>query len=170
MNSMFTAVRDAELRRHRWKFAIKRDRLTADVAAPVWGQQYQYQLPSDYIGLVQVGEFYVRPTSKERGPWQIEGRKLITDLPPQLAIRYVYRFACKLAYEACEALTQSNTKKADALTAYKSAMDEAARADALEIPPEEYPWGSWLESREGPAATLNGPNQQFFGTSGFTVA
>jgi hypothetical protein len=184
MNSIYAPVRDAELRRARWKFALKRDQLTADVAAPLWGQTYQYQLPTDYLAMVQVGEFYVRPSSKERGPWQIEGRKLLTDMPPQLSVRYIYKcedtslfdplfvecLACKMAYEACEALTQSNTKKADALTAYKFAMDEAMRADALEIPPEEYPWGSWLESREGPAATLNGPNQQFFGSSGFTVA
>lgn len=182
LNSMFTLVRDQEMRRHRWKFAIKRDQISADATAPSWGYKYAYTLPSDYLGLVQVGEFYVRPYTKQQGMWTVEGRKLLTDEAPQLKLRYIALidnpglfdplfvecFACKLAYESCEALTQSSTKKQGLRDDYKFALDEAMRCDALEIPPDDLPWGSWLESREGAGGTLAVQNANF-GASGFAV-
>jgi hypothetical protein len=61
---------------------------------------------------------------------------------------FVEVFACKLAMESCEALTQSSTKADDAAKAYKFALSEAARQDALENPPEEFAWGSFLDARE----------------------
>lgn len=188
LNSMFTLVRDAELRRHRWKFSITRTSLLALVTAPAWGYQYQFPLPSDYLALVQVNDFYVRPMSKNAAPWSIErssdgtGTVLLTDLAAPLYVRYVSRvedsslfdplfvesFACKLAYEACEALTQSNTKKDSLAKDYQFSLTEAVRVDAIELPPDELPWGSWLESREGASVGLKG-SSQFYGTSGFTV-
>lgn len=188
LNSMFTHVRDAELRRHRWKFAIKRDSLLALATAPAWGYAYQFPLPNDYLALVQVNDFYIRPASKDKGPWTVErssdgsGTVLLSDLAAPLYVRYISRvtnaglfdplfveaLACKLAYEACEALTQSSTKKKDCADAYRFALDEAARVDAIELPPDELPWGSWLESREGASVGLAG-STQFYGTSGFTV-
>jgi hypothetical protein len=56
--------------------------------------------------------------------------------------------ACKLALEACETLTQSGSKYEAAANGYKFALAEAARQDAIENPPDELPWGSWLDSRE----------------------
>lgn len=184
LNSMFEQVRDAELRRHRWKFALARTQLTADATAPDWGFSYAYELPSDFLGMVQVGEFYIRPYTKDVGPWQREGTKLLTDLQPQLKFRYIKRvdnpglfdplfveaFACKLAFESCEALTQSATKKSSLSDEYKFALNEALRCDAIEATPDELPWGSWLDSREGPGGTLYGSDAPYYGSSGFTVA
>jgi hypothetical protein len=39
--------------------------------------------------------------------------------------------ACKVAYESCEFVTQSNSKKATALQEYKDAVVEAAKANAF---------------------------------------
>lgn len=161
INSMFYDVRDAEIRRYTWKFSIKRASLVALVDAPAWGYDYQYPLPSDYLGLVQVGEFYVRPRDR-KAPWSVEGPNLLCDFEAPLNIRYKSRvenaalfdplfvevFACKLAMESCEALTQSSTKADAAAQAYKFALSEAARQDALENPPEEFAWGSFLDARE----------------------
>lgn len=161
INSMFYDVRDAEIRRYTWKFSIKRASLVALVDAPAWGYEYEYPLPSDYLGLVQVGEIYVRPRDR-KAPWSVEGQSLLCDFEAPLNIRYKSRvenaaffdplfvevFACKLAIEACEALTQSNTKADAASQAYKFALSEAARQDALENPPEEFAWGSFLDARE----------------------
>lgn len=183
MNAAYAMVRDQELRRHRWKFAIKRDLITADATPTAWGFVYAYQLPADYLGLVQVGQFYVVPYAKHQSLWTVEGRKLLTDMEPQLPIRYVSRvespsdfdvlfaecLACKLAMETCEALTQNAQKKTSATEEYKFALTEAMRADALEIPPDQLPWGSWLESREGPGGTL-GIQSADYGASGFVVA
>jgi hypothetical protein len=161
INSMFYDVRDAEIRRYTWKFSIKRTSLPALVEAPAWGYQYQYPLPDDYLGLVQVNEFYSRPRDR-KAPWSIEGGRLLCDFEAPLNVRYKARienaalfdalfvevFACKLAMEACEALTQSSTKHDAAAQAYKFALSEAARQDALENPPEEFPWGSFLDAKE----------------------
>src|SRR5438105_3090689 len=125
MNSMFDDVRDAEIRRHHWKFAIKRASIPALVAAPVWGYAYQYPVPMDYLGLVQVNQIYVRSVRKGTAPWSVEGGNILTDLTAPLNVRYVARIdnpgtydplfvealACKLALEAAESLTQSSSKK-----------------------------------------------------------
>jgi len=163
MNRIFDQVRDAELRRSRWKFSLKRAQLVALVDSPDWGFTTQYPLPSDFMSLVQVNEIYVRPLSKQRGPWSLEGGLLLTDLPAPLKIRYVSQItntglfdplfvealACKLAMEAGETLTQSETKRARAADEYKFALSEAQRQDAIETTPDEMPWGSWLDAREG---------------------
>ena len=171
MNSMFDTVFDAELRRARWKFAIKRTTLPALVATPEWGYAYAYQLPSDLLALVQVNEFYLRGL-KQKTLWTIESGQILTDLAAPLKVRYIRRvdnlgvldplfvevMACKLAYEACETLTQSSQKRQQAGEEYRFAMDEAVRQDAIENPPDELPWGSWLDSRESLATYAGGPS------------
>lgn len=162
LNSMFDEVRDAEIRRHRWKFALKRASLPALADAPAWGFAYQYPLPADFLGLVQVGEYYVRTGQKQKASWSVEGGHILTDAEAPLLVRYSARIdnpglydplfvevlACKLALEACEALTQSSGKKQAAMEEYKFALTEAVRQDAIENPPDELPWGSWLDARE----------------------
>lgn len=173
MNSMFAQVRDAELRRNRWNFALSRAQLVALVATPSWGYQYQYPLPPDFLSLVQVGQYYIRSLTKSKGPWHVEstdsGSVITTDMAAPLLIRYVKRvensglfdplfveaLASRLAFEACETLTQSSTKKQAASEEYKVALSEAARCNAIENPPDEYPRGSWLDARE----SINGAGE-----------
>lgn len=188
LNSMYTMVRDAELRRYRWKFAIRRVSLPALVDAPEFGFAYQYPVPSDFLGLVQVNEFYLRSGTKDKGPWSLEQstdgtqRVILTDINAPLVIRYQARienpalfdplfvemFACKLAFEACEAITQSSTKKDAISKEYDFALKEAVRCDAVEGPPDELPWGSWLDSREGPNIGLSG-DAGIYGAAGYEV-
>ena len=170
MNRIYTMVRDAELRRSHWKFAIKRAQILALATAPEWGYEYQYPLPADCLALVQVNDFYVRPMTKQRALWSVEDGHILTDLPAPLKIRYIKRvtnaglfdplfvelFACKLAFEAAEPLTQSNGKKQAMAEGYKFALTEARRADAIENPPDELPNGSWLDSREGSNPSVGG--------------
>lgn len=166
INSMFESVRDDELRRHNWNFAITRTSLAALVATPSWGYERQFQLPSDCLRVVQVDEFYyVSNLSDYRttadAPFQIEGRKILTSLDAPLKIRYVFRetdpqqwdssfieaFACRLALEACDAITQSNTKKDIIGREYDMAIKMAKRVDAIENPPDAMPDDSWIMSR-----------------------
>lgn len=188
ISANYNLIRDAELRRYRWKFAIRRVSLPALVDAPLFNYAYQYPIPSDYLGLVQVNDFYIRSGTKDKGPWSIEQssdgtqRVILTDLSAPLNVRYQARienpalydplfiemFACKLAFELCEAITQSNTKKEAASKEYDFALKEAVRCDAIEAPPDELPWGSWLDSREGPNVGLSG-STQFYGAAGYEV-
>lgn len=171
LNSMWDIVRDAELRRNNWNFAVARTSLAALEDAPAWGFEYQYALPSDYLKLLQVGEaYYVHNLSDYRtmpeAPYQIENnadglRVIASNYTAPLKIRYIKRiedteqwdalfseaFASRLAYECCEAITQSSSKKEEAWADYKQALREAKLGDAIENPPEPLPDDAWLISR-----------------------
>jgi hypothetical protein len=182
LNSMFDLVLDAELRRYRWSFAIKRDSLAALAGAPGWGYMYRYQLPVDLLHLIQVNDFYFRGT-KQQTPWTIEGRELLTNIAAPLKVRYVRRitdttlldplfvevFSCKLAMESAEALTQSPQKRQLAQQEYEFAVKEAIRQNAIELPPDQLPWGSWLDSRESQDSYIATSGESYPYLSGFEV-
>jgi hypothetical protein len=166
VNSMFNVVRDAELRAHLWSFTIKRDSLPALTTTPAWGYDYEYQLPSDCLRLLEVDDIYPGPNlddyrNANTQEFTIEGRKILTNKDAPLKIRYVSRvadttqwdatfveaFACRLAMEMCEDLTQSNSKKESVKDDYDTAIMMAIRANAIELPPQDLPDDSWVMSR-----------------------
>ncbi len=166
MNLAFASVRDAELNRRRWRFSITRVSLPALVATPDSDYPYQYQLPGDFIRLIEGGDISTLvDMSDYRGgfgaQYSIEGRRILTALGAPLAIRYIYRvtdttlytpafdaaFASRLAYETCERITQSSTKKAECLADYRMAIREAALAQALELPSETPADDTWMIAR-----------------------
>ena len=166
VNSMFNVVRDAELRAHLWSFTIKRDSLPSLTTTPDWGYDYEYQLPSDCLRLLEVNDIYPGPNlsdyrNSSTQEYVIEGRKILTSEAAPLKIRYVSRvvdttqwdatfveaFACRLALEMCEDLTQSNTKKELLMSDYGRAIMMAIRANAIELPPKDLPDDSWAMSR-----------------------
>jgi hypothetical protein len=164
--SMWDIVRDAELRARNWSFAIKREALAASSTAPAYGYNYQFPVPSDFLRLVSVGEYYP-PASltdyrgSDESAWRVEGRNILHDDAGPLYIRYVARiddtaqwdatfvesFACRLAAELAEELTQSSSKKDTAWGEHKKAISEAVRANAIELPPEPLADDSWVLGR-----------------------
>ncbi|UQO04930.1 hypothetical protein L0Z13_11605 [Burkholderia multivorans] len=58
-------------------------------------------------------------------------------------------FACRLAVEACESLTQSSTKRQAAWAEHDRAITEAIRVNAIELPSQPIGDDTWLESRNG---------------------
>lgn len=166
ISSLWDVVRDAELRARTWNFSVKRASLAALVSSPEFGFDYEYQLPTDCLRVLMVGEYYPGPSMTDyrsfpEQAWQIEGRKILTDLSAPLYIRYVAAisdtgswdalfsetFACRLAVEVAERLTQSGQKRELAWREYEDSLRTALRADAIENPPEPLPDDSWLLSR-----------------------
>lgn len=166
IKSMFEIVRDAELRAHLWSFTVKRVELPALTTTPGWGYDYEYQLPSDYLRLLQVNDIYPGPSMEDYrnqsvAEYVVEGRKILTNLVAPLKIRYCARiedttqwdaafveaFASRLAFELAEDLTQSTSKKESAKDDYKTAISSAIRADGIEQPPQDLPDDSWVLSR-----------------------
>lgn len=166
MAALWDTVRRAELRKRNWNFAIKRDSLPALSAAPAWGFGVAYQLPSDFLRLVQLSDIYIVPglTDYREGDdsaYAIEGQTLLTDFSAPVKIRYIRDItdtgafdslfvevmASKLAYEGCYEITQSNQGRDAAAQDYKSAVVEAARANAIEKPPQGFPDDSWVFGR-----------------------
>lgn len=166
VNSLYGIVRDAELRAHVWNFAIKRASLPRLAEVPGYGFGYQYQLPADLVRLIQVNEWWYWRGGNDHyaasnAEYQVEGRMILTDYESPLKIRYVASvddpglydalfveaFACRLALECCERLTQSNTKLQAIQLQYKESMRQATRSDALENPPQALPDESWMLAR-----------------------
>lgn len=155
MNAAFDLVRDQELRRNTWSFAIKRGSIAADGGAPTWGDYNQYSLPNDFIRLLRDDE------TGQAVDWKVEGLFIVTKDAAPLGIRYVARiedpnfwdslfidaFTAKLALETCQEVTQSTSKQNALAAAYSQALKDALRIGAVEKAPVEAPEDAWLTAR-----------------------
>lgn len=168
INVAFATVRQAELRRRRWRFSLERHSLPALADAPPFGFQRQFQLPAGCLRVIQIGEFDLGPNLSDyrAAPtelWSIEGRRILTNLGAPLKVRtiqdvpdttqwdaaFVEAFAARLAYECCERITQSDSKKQLAWSDYREAIREAVRANALEVATSEATDDTWVMARLG---------------------
>lgn len=169
MLGRFAAVRDAELRRRRWRFAIARVSIAALSTAPAFDYARQFPLPNDYLRLIEGGDIRsYADLSDYRGStsaalYSIEGRRILTDLGDPLDIRYIKRvtdtamfdsafseaLAARLAYECCKRITGNDAERDRCLEDYRMAIKEAARANALESPPQPIADDTWITARNG---------------------
>lgn len=166
MNGVYDITRKALLRRYHWSFALTRAALPALATAPAWGFAKQYQLPADYLRIVQVNDVFAVPALNDyidgdTSAWSIESGAILTDFGAPLKVRYVRdvtdegtfdalfvsAFAAKLAAEVCEQITQSNTKKQGALADLKDALRDAVMTGAIEKPPTAIADDSWITAR-----------------------
>jgi hypothetical protein len=165
VNSMWDVVRDAELRSHVWRFALARASLPALVDAPTFGYNYQYQLPSDCLRLVEVAEFRVNNLAdyinRDDSIYTVEGNKILTDLGAPLNIRYIQQtldtaqftidfvevLACRLAAEMAEVLTNSMEMRKMAWQEYNQAVSLAVKTNSLELPSKSAFDDSWMIGR-----------------------
>jgi hypothetical protein len=161
LSSMFAIVRDAELRKNLWHFSKARAQLPALSQAPMFGYSHQFQLPADFLRLIEVNGRQCQPKPQLDSWYSIEAGRILIDQSGPLRIRYVRRvedptlfdalfveaLACKLAFESCETLTQSNTKKQTAAQEYEVAVADARRMNAIERAAVATSDDTWLESR-----------------------
>ena len=164
--AIYDITRDQLLAAYNWSFAKKRARVPALVGAPEFGFSLSYQIPTDCLRLIQIGDSYVGVDLTDyRGSntseYEIEGRSILTNMGSPLSIKYVSRvenpgvfapsfvsaFAAKLAESLAESLTQSDQKKKLATEAFRSAMSNAVRVNAIELAPQKLPDDEWLMSR-----------------------
>ncbi len=145
----YEALRDSELRKHPWRFAIKRQILAPSATSPEFDFTYQFNLPAGCLKIL-----------KPQDPcldWQLEGRKILTNLSATLNLRFIdtitdpnlfdvnfcEMLSMMMAKEMCEEITQSTNKQASITEDYKTAKEEAKKSNAFEtisIPIEESSW------------------------------
>jgi hypothetical protein len=171
LNRCYDMMRQAELRANYWSFALRRTTVPKLAAVPPWGFKQQFGLPDDYLRLQQVNDFYIVPalssyTDYDASAYAIETNSdgvlcILTDYPAPLKLRYVrdvqdeglfdalftVSFAIRLAFECCEQITNSNSKKAQLKEDYKDAIKLAARTSAIEKPPQAIGDDSWMVAR-----------------------
>jgi len=165
-NAIFEITRDSLLAAYNWSFAKTRAQLPALADAPLFEFNLQYQIPTDCLRLLQIGDFYVGlDLTDYRGSpvdqYVIEGRKILTNLSAPLNVKYIKRvenstefsknfemaFVAKLAEVLAEPLTQSDQKRQRATDAFNREIKAAIRANAIELPPTKLPDDEWLISR-----------------------
>lgn len=166
MSGLWDTVRKSELTKRYWNFALARASLAALSTTPDWGFDYQYQLPVDFLKIVQVNDVFVAPglqdyRNTDDSPYAIEGSVILTDFGDPLKIRYVKDItdpglfdplfvdvmAAKLAYEACYAITQSLQGREQASADYKEAIRHASLSNATAKPPQGTVDDSWMMGR-----------------------
>ena len=147
---------DSELRKRRWLFAKEFAVITptGDPIETDTKRLYRYEFPA---GALRV----LRESGSE---WVVSGRQLLSETNGEIRVWYIARklegffdpnfcvmLGAKLAEVLCEAVTQSNEKKADAKERYQQAMRDAAMSNAFEIGPQNIADDdskfSWVQSR-----------------------
>lgn len=166
ITAMWNITLDAELRAHNWRFAIARAALPALIDVPTWGYDLQYQLPSDFLRMVQVDEYLTNVNSGwyisgDTSPFSIESGKILTNIAAPLKIKYIRQitdttefdstftevFAIKLAIKICEDITNSSTQRQMLWDEYKIAMKMALKSNAIETAPSANADGDWTFAR-----------------------
>lgn len=178
INRSYAILRD-KMQRRRWNFNRSYMQLPALTFTPPFEYRYAYQLPSDYLRLELAGQSQPNggPTSTITMPgvdlsdyqggrsqdYRIVGKQIWSNIPPPLSIIYgrqepdpnmfdaffVEAFACYLAWQLCESITNSNAKKEALDREFKQSIFEALNGKAIELPPETIPDDTWLLSRLG---------------------
>ncbi len=176
MQHRFPFVRDYMLQTYPWRFAMALASLAADATPPAWGYAKRYRLPDDLLRLVTLGDTSIdiatygvqyrvggETSDVTAAAFEVIGPYIHTDLSAPLRILYVTQItdtgefpdvfsealAVRLAFDACEELTQSATKKDALASELKMVMTEARRVDALQRPPAPRAPGNWSRSRLG---------------------
>lgn len=157
----YDATRRAVLRKHVWNFAITRTELAANATAPVYGYANAYDLPSDFIRLLTIGDDYVDDI---RQKYQIEDNQLLyggdvsTDA---LQIRYIYDHVVvsqfdplfidclvfELAIKMSRKITGDGEAGKELKELLKSIAPEAYAIDGQERPPQRIQKSKWIARR-----------------------
>jgi len=140
------------LRMHVWNSALERKLLT-NIGEPIFGWNYIYQLPADYIKVVEV-----EPVSK----YMVEKKNIlsnektlyllyvatptdINNLDPLL----VEAIAMKLAWEIAETLTSKAGLKQEMMQKYIISLQEARSANSKDRTPERRERNSYYDAKKG---------------------
>lgn len=158
--------RDACLREHAWRFALKRETLPALTSVPDYDYTVQFQLPLDCLKVLQIGLVYVgvdlsNMRIADSALYRVEGQYILARDSTALPLRYVARisetghwdasfnsfFAADLAATCAERITNSSTKVQTAMARRQMALRMALRANAIEAPPDPLADSEWMLSR-----------------------
>lgn len=153
----YDILRQGELSAHPWNFAVQRFQLAASVAQPSFGPYTQYPLPTGWLRVLPPD---VTQNFNDRD-WIIEGQNLMTTFQAPVNVRcvmditdtsmmhilFIEALASRMAFEMCEQLTQSNTKKQDLRNDYKMALNEAKKQNAIQKVPQIAVEDTWITCR-----------------------
>ncbi len=145
------------LRAHPWGFAKKRQTLSRSTTIPLFGYDYQFSLPSDWVRNVEInGEREDAVDYKVEGSFvMFSATELdllyiwdITD-PQKFDASYTETLVHRMAYLMAYPLTQSRSIQSDMLGMFRQTFSEAKSIAAQDITDVDLPTPSkWLDARE----------------------
>ena len=147
-NRIYERVKNAELRAYAWNFAKARKSIPASTETPAFEFAFKYPMPTDLLRLLP---------DRDVDDWTIEGRFILTNDASPLQIKYIRKvtdenefdemfidhLSNRIARDAAEPLTQSNSKVATAEAKYKASQKEARKMNSFENLPKEPPTDTW---------------------------
>ena len=154
MDSLYDGVRDELLRECPWNFATRRDTLSADPTAPVYGWGTAFLVPADLLYMV---------STENNSAYRLEGNKILSNQENSLKITYIRRItdptqfdtgfaetlAIKLAYEGAPNIAADGALEERLFRDYNLKLIRAKKADGQEDDPREYPVDDWELARNG---------------------
>ncbi len=149
----YPIVRDDLLRKHNWKFAIKRQELAELLANPLWKWAKAFKLPADCLRVIEVQD-------QDLETWDIEGTAIVTNASA-CNIKYVSRIKDETKFDASFVETFSLAlalKLAIPLTAnfqiiqmiskaFKEQLESARTMNAFEAGPTAFVSNELLNAR-----------------------
>ena len=142
-SNLYPTVRDDLLRTHPWNCTIKRVLLAPDATPPAFGYDNQFELPADFLRVLEVGQ------AGQQIDYLVEGRNILANAT-SVELRYVYlndventwdaslvglltlAMACAMAYP----ITQSSALQAAFEQKLAMAKKVARAVDGQEDPPQ----------------------------------
>lgn len=82
-SNLYPTIRDDLLRTHPWNCTIKRVLLAPDATPPAFGYANQFELPADFLRVLEVGQAGIQID------YLVEGRSILADAT-SVQLRYVY--------------------------------------------------------------------------------
>lgn len=159
--------RQESLFAHPWKFGIKRIQLTPNpTTTPLFGYAYAYDLPTDYIRLVTVGDDYIGDLKSE---FEIESNQLlavsgdVTFDGTTKDVRYIFDavdvtkfspgfikyLALRMALNMCNKFSISSQLKKDLKEDFAQIEIEAKAVNGQERRPKRIQYSKILTKRRG---------------------
>jgi len=157
MDALYDGIRDKTLRECPWNFATAQATISADTTDPLYGFGNRYAYPSDFLYMIQteddeeytLQENYIHANSTtgiNNGSLNITYVKRVTDMSKADSL-FVEALSFKLAHDACENITQSNTKKEQLLRDYENSISMAKRLNGQEKPSKVFVEDEWITVR-----------------------
>lgn len=162
-NDLYSIVRDELLRSHTWRFATKLSKLARLATAPVFGHDYAYALPSDWLRTIRVSDNDAGVGATHYQEAEIAGGGALMSSAEALYLEYVYTLAdtnrmsagfvkalsTALARDMAVGVANSNTLYENLSVQAATDLRRAKSTDSLGSPLQQRPQGSWITERFG---------------------
>jgi hypothetical protein len=165
--SAYDQVVRAELEAHAWFFAKTQASLVESGTPPAHKFARAFQLPGDFLRLVEIRDRWVfsviRNVDTDPVPlYELNGRTILSDFGAPLPVTYIRDMtadptqwsplfadvvSAALALKLAMPLTKSEGMVEMCEKMHRRALARASKANAIQMPPQNIPDGSWMAAR-----------------------